>query len=580
MDTGSGDDIGARTRSRRARGDGGTPTEPGSASYMMDMAFMVVNGPKSISDAMRSSEKEKWMDAINTELQCLEDHETWEVIQPGGLPAEARPITSRVVLQDKIGQNRTVERYKARLVAHGFRQRPGIDFDDTYSPTLSFPAVRMALSKAAAEDKEIIHLDVVTAFLESKVQEDLYLQLPKELVVGKDGKVGLNRHRQVSSPAVVKLKRSLYGLRQSGQKWYHTFDRYIVYNMGMSRSQFEAGIYISPSGAILVIWVDDILLIGTKKEVHWMKKQLEERFTIKDLGPVHYFLSMLIERDRQERRVYISQETYLNHILERFDMGECKGCDTPVVAGVKLQKEDRKELEVDKQLYQEAIGSLTYASITTRPDIAYATGVAGRFSDKPTTPHWEAVKRIFRYLQGTKHLRLALGSLEKEQSLGIRVFADTDFAGEVDTLKSTTGIAILDRFGSLVYWKSKRQTTVAKSNTDAEFTATAMAVEEGIWILNLDSEIFPHAASKPRSPLKVYNDNQASIANLANGRYRPSTRHVGVRYFWLRELVENGEVGVDYLNTGDMVADGFTKGLERVKHEKCLSMLSMISLAG
>jgi hypothetical protein len=163
-------------------------------------------------------------------------------------------------------------------------------------------------------------------------------------------------------------------------------------------------------------------------------------------------------------------------------MAECRGCPTPLAAGEKLQQDSEgangTDL-VDQKLYQEAAGTLTYSAITTRPDIAYASGLVGRYADAPPTRHWKAIKRILRYLKETKEVRLHRGIVSEAQGQGsgIEMFADADFAGEVDTMKLTTGIAIFDRFGALVAWKSKRQTTVAKSTADAEFNTTAMAVE-------------------------------------------------------------------------------------------------------
>lgn len=198
--------------------------------------------------------------------------------------------------------------------------------------------------------------------------------------------------------------------------------------------------------------------------------------------------------------------------------------------------------------------------------------------------HWAAVKRIFRYLKDSLGLRIRLGRSEdrgfggrergREKKAPITVFADADFAGEVDGMRSTTGFVILDRYGAIVHWKSQRQKTVAKSTADAEFNATALAVEEGIWLAKIQAELYGEV--KDNIPISVFNDNQACIASLTNGQFRASTRHVGVRYFWLRELVGKGEVKIEYLRTDEMIADGLTKGLESGKHQGFTRMLSMM----
>jgi len=237
-------------------------------------------------------------------------------------------------------------------------------------------------------------------------------------------------------------------------------------------------------------------------------------------------------------------------------------------------------------LYQGAVGSLTYAAITTRPDITYVTGLVGRFAADPSMVHWAAVKMILPYLKDSMGLRIRPGRSDdrgfggrerekKEKKAPITIYADADFAGEVDGMRSTTGFVIHDRYRAILHWKSQRQKTVAKSTADAEFNATALAVEEGIWLAKVQAEIYGEV--KGVIPISVFNDNQACIASLMNGQFRASTRHVGVRYIWLRELVCEGEVTIMYLRTDEMIADGLTKGLESGKHQGFTTMLSIMS---
>jgi len=316
---------------------------------------------------------------------------------------------------------------------------------------------------------------------------------------------------------------------------------------------------------------------------------------------------MLVERDREKRTIYLSQGAYLTSVLTRFRMENCKGCSTPMDPKTKLHKRLEEEEAADKQLYQEAVGCLTYAAITTRPDIAFASGMVGRFSSDPSEAHWAAVKRILRYLHHTQQLRLRLGRgtnwaiggvSRRSGNAPIRVYADADFAGEVDGMRSTSGFIILDQYGTIIHWKSQRQKTVAKSTADAEFNATALAVEEAIWLQKLQRELYGGESEREReserhgesesesesedkseirgTPLvSVYNDNQACIASLKNGQFKPSTRHVGVRYFWLRELVRNGDVEISYVRTDEMIADGLTKAFERSKQQGFIDMLSL-----
>ena len=266
-----------------------------------------------------------------------------------------------MVLQKKLGEDGRVSRYKAHLVAHGFRQRPGIDFVETYSLTISFPAIRMVLSKAAVEDKEIVQLDIVTAFLESEIEELIYLQLPKEFGVSFEEKVVLkdfytgDKSGTRTTSVVVQLKKSLYVLKQAGCNWYNIFESHMKDELGMKSSKYEARIYTTESRATIIVLVDNMLLIGTTAKVRWMKSAISKWFKIKDLGNVKFFLSMLVEREHDKRMIYLSQCAYLTSVLKRFQMENCKRCPTPMDPKCKLHHRLEEEEAADKTQYQEAV---------------------------------------------------------------------------------------------------------------------------------------------------------------------------------------------------------------------------------
>jgi len=248
---------------------------------------------------------------------------------------------------------------------------------ETYSLTISFPAIRMVLLKAAVEEKEIVPLDMVTAFLESEIEELIYLHLPKEFDVSSKGKIVIkdvnngDKSGTRTANVVVQLKKSMYGLKQAGCNWYNTFESHLKDEIGMKSSKHEAGLYTTESGATIIVWVDDMLLIGTKAEVRRMKSAISKRLKTKDLGNVKFFLSMLVERDRDKTAIYLSQGAYRTSVLQRSQMENCKGCPTPMDPKCKLHNRLDEEEAGDKTQYQEAAGCPAYAAITTRPDIAY-----------------------------------------------------------------------------------------------------------------------------------------------------------------------------------------------------------------
>jgi len=267
-------------------------------------------------------------------------------------------------------------------------------------------------------------------------------------------------------------------------------------------------------------------------------------------------------------------------------MDKCKGCTTPMDVKAKLCAKREEEEAADKALYQEAVVSRTYVAIRTRPDIAYATGLVGRFAADPSMLHWAAVKRILHNVKDSLEQRIRLGRGDergfggrergkKEKKAPRTVYADANFTGEVDGMGLTMGFVMLNRYRAIVHRKSPRQKAGAKSTRNAEFNAIALAVEEGIGLAKVQGELYREI--KEVIHISVFNNNQACIAILMNGQFRASTRHVGIRYFWLRELVREGEVTIMYLRTDEMIADGLTKGLESGKHQGFMTMMSMMS---
>ena len=321
-----------------------------AAVKFVDYVNMTTNGPSTLKEAVRSEERTLWEAAIREEIANLEAHGTWELVEPAQVAKGHIPITTRMMLVKKHDGNGKLTRYKGRLVGHGFKQRPGVDFDETYAPLVSLAAVRVALSYAAAMDLEIRQLYVIGAFLESKIDETLYISFPKGLVC-EGNKIILDLGEFVNSsrePAIGKLIRSRYGTRQAAVNWYKCFDEILI-RLGFTRSSAEAGIYMR-GRLILLIWVDDILAIGTKKDVDEIARELKKELNIKDMGELKEgtFLGMTVRRKRGEKRIYLGQRGYINKILEKFGMDKANGVSTPIENGVKFNKRETDEEKTDK----------------------------------------------------------------------------------------------------------------------------------------------------------------------------------------------------------------------------------------
>jgi len=347
-----------------------------------------------------------------------------------------------------------------------------------------------------------------------------------------------------------------------------------------------------------LLWVDDILLVGGSDEVKATRKILLEAFTIRDMGPISHFLGLRIERNRLHRTLTIDQEGYVNQMLRRFHMQAEKGVSTPIEPGTSLLRRkgtptvypesehsihmhinEEEEREADQKEYQEIVGSLNYAAIATRPDISFAIGVLGRFALDPAKQHMNMAIRVMRYLKKTSHLRLQLGQRNEESQIGSSVvlYTNSDFAGDPNSLKSTTGMLLQDRYGSTVAWHSKKQTITAKSTVDAEFIATAMCTDEAVWVHKIDIELhsLPHLRPPPYIPLHVYSDNQANVQNANIGIHQTRSKTVRVKFHWLIDQVNDGTITITHIPTTAMLADGFTKPYGRLKQEEFILKLGL-----
>ena len=290
----------------------------------------------------------------------------------------------RWVYKKKIGSDGSIERYKARLVAKGYSQQYGQDYDETFSPVVRFESLRTLLALAVQDGLCVQQLDITTAFLNGELQEEVYMEQPEGFKVR--GKEGL----------VCKLKHSLYGLKQAPRCWNSVLDKRLK-EIGFTQTTSDPCIYVKrgKESTYIGVYVDDILLCGRSKEqIKKVKLALVEKFDVKDLGDLTYFLSVKIEQDHRAGTTWIGQPNYTETILKKFGMENCKGLSTPVDASAKLIKGTETSEYVDESHYQSAVGSLLYLSMKTRPDITFAVSLTARFCSKPTTQHLTAIKRI------------------------------------------------------------------------------------------------------------------------------------------------------------------------------------------
>ena len=446
-----------------------------------------------------------------------------------------------------MGSDGQIERYKARVIAQGFSQVEGIDYNETFAPVTKINSIRLLLALSARFDWEIHQMDVKSAFLNGELDEEIYMRAPPGY--------------KAAPGTVWRLKKALYGLKQASREWYKKLSHELN-SLGFARIQADHCVFyknVNGHHFIIAVYVDDNLIISDSLDlILKTKEDLSSCFDMTDLGEVHWILNMEVTRDRTKRTIRLSQSQYIEDILERHGMADCRPTGTPMEVNLKLEKLETAEVNATE--YQQLIGSLMYGSIGTRFDIAHDVGVLSRHNHSPGKQHHTAVKRVFRYLRGASDNYILYDG--KSAIEGPVIYCDADWAGDPSDRKSISGYtAILS--GAAISWSSKKQATVSLSSTEAEYIAAARATQEATWIHTFLSEI-GHPLKKP---ITLYVDNQSAIKLIQNPVAHDRTKHIDIKYHFIRDAQARGIIKVEYCPTNDQVADVLTKPLPHEKHK-------------
>ncbi|KAL5848374.1 hypothetical protein ACOSQ4_006387 [Xanthoceras sorbifolium] len=513
--------------------------------------------PECYDEAMQVEDSVKWESAMRDEMDSLMSNQTWELAE---LPPGKKALHNKWVFRIKEEHNGN-KRYKARMVVKGFQQKEGIDYNEIFSPVVKLTTIRLVLKLVAAENLHLEQLDVKTAFLHGDLEEEIYMRQPEGFKEA--GKENL----------VCRLKKSLYGLKQAPRQWYKKFDSFMS-SSGFTRCQADHCCYIKRfdnSFIILLLYVDDMLVAGSDmQEIMNLKRELSKQFAMKDLGAAKQILGMRIKRDTKSKTLLLSQAEYIKKVLSRFNMQDAKPVSTPLGVHFRLSKEQSPKTEEErthmaKVPYASAIGSLMYAMVCTRPDIAQAVGAVSRYMNNPGKIHWEAVKWILRYLRGTTNKTLCF----KGGDTTLTGYVDADLAGNVDIRKSTTGY-VYTLGGTAVSWVSQLQKIVALSTTEAEYVAVTEASKEMVWLQSFLEEL-----GKKQEDNVLYCDSQSAIHLAKNPSFHSRTKHIQLRYHFIRSLLEDGILKLEKISGAQNPADMLTKTVTTDKLKLCSASVGL-----
>ncbi|KAE8891385.1 hypothetical protein PF003_g24782 [Phytophthora fragariae] len=517
--------------------------------------------PATYKLAIRSKFAAYWLAAIAEELESLRKHGVWQVVDRSAAGKSA-VITNKWVFGIKKDENGFVKRFKARLVIHGFKQKFGDNYNETFAPVIRFDTIRVAIYFAVQRRWSIFQYDVKTAFLYGKLTEEVFMEFPQG-----NGSPG--------NKEICKLIKFLYGLKQAPHVWNKTLHRHLV-ALGFTRLESDHGLYsLLEKGEIvmlLTVYVDDLLLMGESSRCEAIARKLAATFELVELGPVKYLLGVEVSIDREKNTVFFSQTNYVEEILRRFHMHDCHGAATPEATTMETASEGPAASEPSDLPYREIVGAFQYLVSGSRPDIAHVVRRLGQYMACFGAVHYAQAKRVLRYLQTTKHFGLSMvvtGSNHVDL-LRVEAYSDADYANDKEDRQSVSGYVTMVN-GSVVSYGSRKQGLNAQSTMESEYIAMNEGARDIMWLRGLCDEL----RWRYDTP-KLWCDNTAAIALSKKPRKHNGSKHIENRFHYVRNLEDRELLEVQHCRTDQMTADILTKPLARVKFEFFRSLLGVV----
>ncbi|KAL7284387.1 hypothetical protein ACG7TL_001677 [Trametes sanguinea] len=537
----------------------GSPATVELAQDDQDFIFVAdtSDDPQSLAEAQARPDWPEWKAVMDREIAQLQRLGTYTLT---ACPPDRKPIGCKWVFRIKRDAAGHIIKYKARLIAQGFSQIPGVDYIETFAPVVRLETLRILLAIATLLDLDVHVVDIVGAYLNGRLREEIYMRQPP---------LYENGHADV-----CRLHRTLYGLKQSGREWNLELDTAFK-KLRFMRLISDQCVYIRTATdalCIVAVHVDDMTMLTSSAEATAaLKRELAAHFEISDPGPIRQVVGLEVTRDRSASTLALRQSQHIDRILAHFGMTEANPVDTPLDPHVCLRAHDGPENSELRALYQAIVGSLMYAALGTRPDIAHAVQQLSQYSSNPAPVHLTAAKRVLRYLKGTRNLGITYhrnqDNTQTPEPIG---YSDADWGNDLDDRRSISGQVFL-LAGGPVTWACRKQRTVAKSSIEAEYMAASTATSEIAWLRTFLRELgFPLSGPTP-----LYVDNQSAIASANAQASHAHTKHIDIHYHFVRERITSNEVTVLHCSSEDNLADALTKALPRPRFQALVARMGM-----
>jgi histone deacetylase 1/2 len=508
----------------------------GKTGNLKPKVFLAHSEPSNVKQALSDPQ---WLTAMKAEYSALMNNQTWSLVP---LPAHRRAIGCKWVFRIKENPDGSVNKYKACLVAKGYSQEQGFDYNETFSPVVKPVTIRIILTLAISFKWDIQQIDINNAFLNGILQEEVYMTQPPGFISS-------------DSSLVCRLHRALYGLKQAPRAWYDRLTQALIL-FGFQPSKCDPSLFVYNHKGItlyVLVYVDDILLTGSSSTLlQDLISKLNSQFALKHMGKPDYFLGIEVHH-LPNGNMLLTQSKYIRDLLHRANMAEAKGITTPMVSSLKLSRFGPDSLP-DPHEYRSIVGALQYVTLT-RPEIAFCVNKVCQFLSSPLLTHWQAVKRILRYLLHTCHHGLLLQPSSAVSKFSINAYSDSDWASDLDDRRSTSGSCIF--FGpNLVSWSAKKQSLVARSSAEAEYRSLAHTTSELLWIQSLLTDL--HI---PIHTPVLLCDNISAVMIAHNPVLHARTKHLELDLHFVRERVLAKALNSHHVPGVDQIADALTKPL-------------------